>query len=205
MDGARRTLWRGTIAGTQQGSMLLADPAVEPRCQRDVGEPGRDRGFEQRRRQGVEEHEHVPPALHQAPERGLQPAQDVRDAGESLAQLPGVDHRGLAGTGLRRPSRGATVGAALFPLHSIPGKAGVEAAGGHPKKEARGPELPEVVQAPPIRLRQNPHPKTPTLQPAADQSRPEKMVIHVGVPGHEDDVEFVPPTGTRFGQGGGQK
>ena len=129
----------------------------------------------------------------EAAQAGLQPADDHRDVPEGLPHPVGVDHRGVVGAqpGLSPGGVGVVV-AALFG-GGVVGHHGVQVARRDQHPQPGPAQGLEGLGAVPVGLGQDGHPVALGLQHPADDGRAEGGVVHIGVPGDEQEVEAVPP------------
>ena len=140
------------------------------------------------------------------------PAQGGLDAaghhGHPLEGLPaalGIDPRGPVRAQADLAPGRVGVGVSAFPVGRVVVDHGVHVARAHRIKEPRRPEGAPRVGALPIGLGQDDHAKTVGLEPAAEQARCERGVVHVGIPRNEHHIGLIPAQGVHFRPGRGQK
>ena len=135
--------------------------------------------------------------VRDAPERGLDAAEDDREArlvGERLATEVRVHDRRAVRTHVDLAVGGVLVLAAHLLLRGELVQHRVEVPGADPDEEARPPHPGDVVRRVPARLRDDPHAVAAPLEETRDEDRTERRVIDVRVPGDEEHVELVPAT-----------
>ena len=132
-------------------------------------------------------------------------AQNYGYIGEELFKDVGIDNGGIF-----RAQVVATIGAvSIFGAQTTVGRVfidhGVHAARSDGKKQARPPQLFEIAEvAVPVRLRYDANPIAFCFEQAADDSRAEGRMVHVGIAGKNNDVGCVPSAQIHLFAGGGQ-
>ncbi|VTR70899.1 conserved hypothetical protein [Desulfosarcina cetonica] len=123
---------------------------------------------------------------------GLEAADHHGSVLERLAHAVGVDDQGPVGTQARAPPRRKVVGLAGPLVGRIVGHHGIDIARGDTEEQTRRAQPLEIIDAAPIRLGNDAHPEAACHQHPADQRHPKGRMIHVGIPGDQDDVQRIP-------------
>jgi len=139
------------------------------------------------------------------PQRRLDAADHHGDALRGLAAALRVDRRRAVGAQAGAAARRVRVVVAALPVRRVVVDHRVHVAGGHGVEEARRSERAPGVGARPVGLRQDGDAEARGLEHAAEDGHREARVVHVGVPGHEDDVRAVPAAGAHLLRRGRQK
>ena len=131
--------------------------------------------------------------VRQAPQRGLDAADDHRNVGIEPFEDLRIDRHGVVGpeSGLAAGRVGVVVPQAEVGCVVVHHR--VHRSGRDAEEEARGPELGEIAQVvAPVGLRDDGHTVTLGLEQAPDDCRSECRVVDVGIAREEDHVELIP-------------
>ena len=128
----------------------------------------------------------------EAAQAGLQAADDDGDVPKDLPHPVGVHHGGVVGAQPRPPSGGVGVVVAALFGGGVVGHHGVQVAGGNHHRQAGLPQGGEGRRGAPVGLGQDGHPIALVLQKTADDGGTEGGVVHVCVPGDDENVIIVP-------------
>src|SRR5439155_18104121 len=109
-----------------------------------------------------------------------------------LARAVGVDDGRAIGPRVATAPRRILVLAAVLLLRGEAVEHRVHVAGADAEEQARPPERAKIVDAAPIRLRDEADAKAAPLEKAPDERRPERGMVDVRVARDQDDVERVP-------------
>ena len=71
---------------------------------------------------------------------------------------------------------------------------GIDVSRGNEEGQAGTAEAAEALRRPPVRLGNHTYPIAPAFQETGDQRGAKGGVIHIGITGYEDKVEFAPPS-----------
>ena len=140
-----------------------------------------------------------------APQRGLDAADDDGHAGERLPAEVAVDERGAVG-----PEAGVAAGGVLvLAAHLLLGgelvEHRVEVARRDAHHQPRRAHAEQVGRVAPARLGDHPDPEAAALEEAADDRAAEGGVIDVGVAVDDEHVELVPASRGHLLAGGGEE
>ena len=140
-----------------------------------------------------------------AAQRGLDAAQDHRQAGEGLTGQVGIDQTGAVGTRAGLAAGGVGIIVALFAEGRVVGQHGVQRARADAHEKPGTAHDQQVVGRLPAGLGHDAHAETVGHQPAAQQHGPEGRVIHIGVAVDQQHVQFLPAQGLHLGAAHGQE
>ncbi len=127
-----------------------------------------------------------------AAQRGLDAAQDHRQAGEGLTGQVGIDQTGAVGPGTGLAAGGVGIVVALFAEGRVVGQHGVQRAGADAHEKPGTAHDQQVVGRLPAGLGHDAHTEAVGHQPAAQQHGPEGRVVHVGIAVDQQHVQFLP-------------
>ena len=123
---------------------------------------------------------------------GLDPADDHGYLLEGLAHAVGINDQRPVRPQAGLPARGVIVLLTGSLVGRIVGHHGIHVARGDAEKEPWPPQALEIRDRPPVGLGDDAHPVSTGFQHAADQRHPVGRMIHVGIPGDQDDIEVIP-------------
>ena len=135
----------------------------------------------------------------------LQPADDNGNVPKGLPHPVGVDHGGVVGTQAGLAAGGVGVVVAALLRGGVVGHHGVDVPRPDEHPQPGPAQSSEHLRAVPVRLGQHGHPIALRLQQPPDDSRAEGGVVHIGVPGDEQEVIPVPAPAGHVVQGHGEK
>ena len=128
----------------------------------------------------------------EAPEGGLQPPHDHGQAGKSLPHPTRVDDDRPIGPQTRLLAGTVKVLAPTALGRRVMGHHAVQVPGGEHAAELRPSHGPDGLGVVPVRLGQDGHPVARRFQQPADHRRPEGGMVHIGVPGDQQDLVILP-------------
>ena len=128
----------------------------------------------------------------EAAQAGLQAADDDGDVPKDLPRPVGVHHSGVVGPQPRTPTGGVGVVVAALLGGGVVGHHGVQVAGGDHHRQPGPSQGGEGRRTAPVGLGQDGHPIALVLQKTADDGGTEGGVVHISVPGDDEDVIMVP-------------
>ena len=140
-----------------------------------------------------------------AAQRGLDAAQDHRQAGECLTGQVGIDQTGAVGTRTGPAAGGVGIVMALFAEGRVVGQHGVQRARADAHEKPGTAHDQQVVGRLPAGLGHDAHAEAVGHQPAAQQHGPEGRMIHIGVAVDQQHVQFLPAQGLHLGAAHGQE
>ncbi len=140
-----------------------------------------------------------------AAQRGLDAAQDHRQAGEGLTGQVGIDQTGAVGTRAGLAAGGVGIIVALFAEGRVVGQHGVQRARADAREKPGTAHDQQVIGRLPAGLGHDAHAETVGHQPAAQQHGPEGRVVHIGVAVDQQHVQFLPAQGLHLGAAHGQE
>ena len=140
-----------------------------------------------------------------AAQRGLDAAQDHRQAGEGLTGQVGIDQTGAVGTRTGLAAGGVGIVVALFAEGRVVGQHGVQRAGADAHEKPGTAHDQQVVGRLPAGLGHDAHTEAVGHQPAAQQHGPEGRVVHIGIAVDQQHVQFLPAQGLHLGAAHGQE
>ena len=126
------------------------------------------------------------------PQGGLQAADDDGDVPEHLPHPVGVHHGGVVGTKPGLSPGGVGVVVAALPSCRVVGHHGVQVARGDHYRQLWTAQGGEGLRGAPVGLGQDGHPVALRLQHPADDGGAEGGVVHIGVPGDDQNVIGIP-------------
>jgi len=136
--------------------------------------------------------------VRDAPQRGLDAADDDRHTGERLTAEIGVGDGGAVGPLVRAPTGRILILAARLLLRRELVEHRVEVARGDAHHETWPTEAQQVLGRTPVGLRDHADAKSARFEEATDERRAEGGMIDVGVAIHQQDVELVPAARTHL-------
>ena len=136
-----------------------------------------------------------------APQAGLDAADDDRYTGERLARTLRIDDHRAVGPQSALTARRVGIIAADAPIARIAVDHRVHVAGGDAEEEVRLAEHAERVGALPVRLRDDADTEALRLKQAPDDRHAKARMVDVGVAGDDDDVAGIPAERVHLGAG----
>ena len=130
--------------------------------------------------------------VRKAPERGLHAADDDRDLAEGLVDAVAVDDRRAVRPQARPAARGVQVLGARALGRGIVVDHGVDVAGGDHEAvlgPAKARKVPRIVE---VRLVEHAHAVAGILQHARDDGVSKGGMVHIRIPGHDDEIRLIP-------------
>ena len=128
----------------------------------------------------------------EAPEGCLQPTHDDGQAGKSLPHPARIDDDRPIGPQARLLAGTVKVLAPEALGRRVMGHHAVQVPGGEHAAELRPSHGPDGLGVVPVRLGQDGHPVARRFQQPADHRRPERGMVHIGVPGDQQDLVILP-------------